>query len=53
MVLLLAIAAVQPFLNTLPGEGLIITRPGGRGAESAPPPAISAPVRARNMKVGG
>ena len=39
--------------NTLPGEGLRITRPGGGGGQNLPPPpAISAPVRARNTKFG-
>ena len=39
-------------LNTSPGEGLRITRPGGGGAYSAPP-AISAPRNARNTKLRG
>ena len=39
-------------VNTSPGEGLRITRPGGGGAYSAPP-AISAPRNARNTKLGG
>ena len=38
--------------NTLPGVGQKITRPGG-GGEQIMPPAISAPLRARNMKLGG
>ena len=39
-------------VNTSPGEGLRITRPGGGGTYSAPP-AISAPRNARNTKLGG